>query len=251
MPIQLKSNPNNENNDAEEFLNDLQAPEDKFRGGIGDGTVDIDKINDLPTYTGPTQMSNDSTGLNSGRQTRKIISAVIGLIIVGIICFGIYKGAQYFTGSGGKDITDKLTMTEDELAKDMKITFEDNENKVKSVQQYSRGTVTVRSGKDLNVIYINGKQMGINTSSRSYRFYGVGINDPEVNADKNMTFKADGAMSILSDLTGGKSDVYYYYNETDNDCLVLVINKESNRVVDMTYYYDYKKVTESLGNTSE
>ena len=75
--------------------------------------------------------------------------------------------------------------------------------------------------------------------------------DSEVDADRDMTFEADGAMSILSDMTGGKSDAYYYYNEKNNDCLVVIVSKESNRVVDLTYYYDYKKVTENLGSISE
>ena len=253
MAIQLKQDPDNPNNgeNTSPGFAEERADDNKFRGGIGDRTVDIDKINDLPTYTGPTMMSDESTGVNSGRQKRKIISLTITGIILILVAFGIYKGTQYLVGSSGKDITNKLTMTEDELAKDMKIEFTDNEAKVKSVQQYSNGTVTVRSGGDLNIIYINGKQMGINTSSRKYRFYNVGINDPEVNADRDMTFEADGAMSILSDMTGGKSDAYYYYNEKNNDCLVVIVSKESNRVVDMTYYYDYKKVTENLGSISE
>ena len=218
---------------------------------IQDRTVDIDKINDLPTYTGPTQMSDKSTGLNSGRQKRKIISTIIGLLVVGLICFGVYKGAHYLTGSGGKDITEQLSLSEEEMAQVLDIKFEDDENRVKGIQQYSKGKVTVRSGDDLNIVYINGKQQGVDTLSRKYRFFDVGINDPEQDAHKNMTFQYDGCMSILSEMTGGSSDTYYYYSDTNGDCFVIVVNKNTNRVVDMTYYYDYKKVTESLGNISE
>ena len=242
MAIQLKQDPDNPNNgeNTSPGFAEERADDNKFRGGIGDRTIDPERIKDLPTYTGPTMMSDESTGLNSGRKQRKIISLVITGIILAIVGYGIYKGTTYLTGSGGKDITSKLTMTEDELAKDMKIEFEDNADKVKGVQQYSNSKdVKVRSGKELNIIYIDGKQMGINTSSRKYRFFDVGIND------------AEGSLVVLADMTGGHSDAYYYFNKEKNDCLVLNVNKENNRVVNMTYYTDYKKVTETLGKVDE
>ena len=218
----------------------------KFKGGLGDGTVDIDKINDLPAYTGPSVIPQGGAGVGSGAQKRSIIGKIVGAVVIiaviAFLCYGIF----YLIGSGGEDISSKLTMTEDELAEDMELTFEDNPSKVKSVQHYSNGTISVRSAGELNVIYIDGKQYGINTSSRRYKFFNVAINQPEKTAIRDMTFQYDDCYSIINDMMGGNSDSYYYYNKSTKEALVLVVSKRTNRIVDMTYYTDYKKISEKL-----
>ena len=250
MAIQLK-NDNSNDDGAERITDDFVEEYSKFRGGIGDGTVDIDKINDLPAYTGPSVIPGGSTGLNSGKKKRNIISLIIVGAILIAVAFFIYKGAMYMTSSSGKDITDKLTMTEEELSKDMGVTFEENADKVRSIYQYSNGTVTVKSAEDLNIVYINGKQVGINTTSRKYRFYDIGINDPNQTVQKKTSYKYENYTTVLSDVIGGNSDVYIYYNTQNNDCLFLIISKNTNRVVNMTYYTDCDKVMENLSRIGE
>ena len=66
-----------------------------------------------------------------------------------------------------------------------------------------------------------------------------------------MTYEYDDCMILLDDVTNGESDTYFYYNEKKNDCLVLTVNNRSNRIADMTYYTDYKKVTEKLSGLSD
>ena len=251
MAIKLK---NDDTNEAQETLD--QKPdsfsdfedeqESKFRGGIGDGTVDIDKINDLPAYTAPPVINSGRSGAVSGAQRRSIIYKIIGIILVAVLCFFVYKGVSYMTGSGGKDITDELTKSEDEISKDLKITFEDNPARVKSISHFCAGEITVRSGKELHLVYYKDEQIGVNSNSRKYRFFGVGINDAEKTALKNMTYQYDDAFVFSGDLTGGSSDTYYYYNKKNNDCLVLTINKNSARVANMTYFTDFKKATATL-----
>lgn len=222
----------------------------KYHGGIGDGTVSIDKINDLPTYTGPTYVPTKGAGV-SNQGKRSLIYKIIGILII-LIVFGLlWYGIKYVVSSSGKDITSDLTKPESDIALDLGIKFEQNDGKAKSIPQYSNGTVTVRSGRDLNVIYINGKQIGVNTNGRLYRFFDVGINDAEKDALDNMTYEYDDCMILLDDVTNGESDTYFYYNEKKNDCLVLTVNNRSNRIADMTYYTDYKKVTEKLSGLSD
>ena len=225
---------------------DPKDPESKYRGGLGDGTVDIDKINDLPAYTAPPLMNEGSGGVASGAEKRSMIYKAIGIIILLVAIIFIYRGVNYLTGTGGKDITAELTKSEDEIAKDMRIKFEDNDARLRAIPQYANGTVKVRSGKDLHVVYLDDEQTGINSDSRKYRFFDVGINDPEKTAVSKMTYQYDDCIVVASDLIAGNSDTYFYYNKKNNDAFVLAINKNSARVVNMTYFTDCKKMLAGL-----
>jgi len=254
MGISLKKDDNdnieNEITSIDELEFDPFNESAKYHGGIGDGTLSEDKINDLPTYTGPSVMSTSGAGVHNNK-IRSLIYKIVGILIILGILVAMYFGIKYVVSSSGKDITNILTYEEQDIGLKLGIEFTDNENKVKSVREYSGGTVTVRSGKELNIIYINGKQVGVNTSSRKYRFYNVGINDAEYDAINNMTYDCEGSMSVINDMAGGTSDTYYYYNTKNNDCLVLTINKKSNRVADMTYYTNCQLVTKELGGVGD
>ena len=254
MPIQLKSNNDgNENNNNEN--NKSQIP-DFLREREEDDTPDFLKntINDLPAYKemssgGPAQ----AMALESTRKKRNTISIIIASIILIAVVILIVKGVSYMVNSSGKDITDSLTKTEDELASELKLTFQDNNDRVRWIPQYSKGTVTVRSStnEELHVVYINGKQVGLNTDGRKYRFFGIGVNDPEMDVEKNMTYDMESSFVILNDLMGGNSTTYFYYNTKNNDCFVTTISNSTNRVVSMTYYTNYKKISETLSGLED
>ena len=268
MAIQMKrdgDNDENENTGLYDSLSEDVVSADGYYGGSGKGSSgrggygddDMDSkyhngkpdLNDLPTYTGPTAMPQKKEFMNASKSTLifKIVAAIVALVVLGL---GIYAG-RYMAGSGGKEIGDKLTMTEDEISKDMGITFEDNANKANYVPRYSNGTVTVRTGKELSVVYIDGKQAGYHTTSRKYRFFGVGINDPDATSVEKMTYNYENSFVVLNDLMGGKSSTYFYYNKKENTCLVLTISDSTNRVVAMTYYTNMKKATETLSGIGE
>ena len=44
---------------------------------------------------------------------------------------------------------------------------------------------------------------------------------------------------------------FFHYNTQNNDCLFLLISKNTNRVVNMTYYTDCDKVMENLSRIGE
>lgn len=240
--MRLKSD-EEQNKRLEEEPEQIADP-NKYKGCLGTGTADMDKIGQLPTYTAPPVMEKE--GLNVNSNTRRIIFRIIGLIFLVIIGFTAYKLTVYLTGDGGEDITADLDKDEEELAAKYDITFKDNDKRVKAIPNYSTGKMTVRSGKDLHLIYINGKRVGINTDSRDYRFFDVGINQPAREAMNNMSYEYEMSMIIGNDLMGGSSDSYYYYNTKKNDCFVLTVNGNSNRIVNMTYFTDFKKMTERL-----
>lgn len=222
----------------------------KYRGGIGKGTVDPERIKDLPPYTAPPVV-DVKVGTNSSAKVISIIFKVVTVIIIFAALFALYKGIGYVTGSSGEDITAKLTHSEEELAQEMDTTFENNETIVKMIPRYTNGTVTAKSGKELDIVYVDGRQVGVHTNGRKYRFFGVGVNDPAYTAKKNMTYQYDDSFQVLTDFMKDKSESHFYYNEKNNDCLVLTVSKNTNRVVSMVYYTNYQKMTENLSALDE
>ena len=248
MPIQLKNNGNDDtNNENKEPLPSFLQQEDD--------TPDFLKttINDLPAYkemsSGPVQ----AMALESTRKKRNVISIVITAIILIAVGVIIIKGISYVVGSSGKDISDKLTLSEEELANELKLTFEDNNDRVKWIPQYSKGKTTVRSAtnSELHIVYIDGKQVGVNTDGRKYKFFGIAVNDPEIDVEKKITYDYDNTFVLLNDLMGGKSTTYFYYNKKKNDCLVLTVSDSTNRVVGMTYFTNYSKMSENLSGLDD
>ena len=248
MALELKNK--GENPEGEEQLN-IPDDESKFRGGYGNGKVSADQLNDLPTYTAPPVMPTSSGGSTRSGASNGVVSKIIAAVVIVAVILVFVKLAMTITGSGGKDITPELTKTEDEIASDLGITFSENNDRVGKIPQYAKSKVTVNSGDELHIVYIGGKQVGVNTDSRKYRFFDVGINDSEKNALKKMTYTYDDSMVVLNDLMGGNSTTYFYYNNKDKDGLVLTISEKSGRVVSMTYYTDFKKATANLESTDD
>ncbi len=197
----------------------------------------------LPTYVDHS-VSTAKGGAASGN--RKIIYIVIGVLLLAGLVFGVIKGVQYIVGSGGEDISQYLGLQEAELADKLGLKFEQHNELAGKVQQYSGGVVTVRQGGDLKTIYIDGVQVGVSTDGRDYRFYGVGVNDKDVDVEGLLTFKHDGSFVVLNDLQGGRSTSYYYPNSANNTVLVIVINDTSHRVASLSFFTDMKLVTKNL-----
>ena len=157
-----------------------------------------------------------------------------------------YMMAKYLIGSSGEDITNYLPLTEMEISDTLGIEFEQHNELAKGVQQYSGGTVTVKEGKGLQVVYINGQQVGVCTTSRDWRFFGIGINDPWKDAQGKMTYKSEGSFTVLNDMLEGSSTSYYYYDTAKNTCFVLTVNANSGRVAYMAFFTDFRFVTKDL-----
>ena len=251
MPIRLKENDENDN-----VKNEEQLREEAAREELGLGTYESTSrypqdsdLEGLHTYKSNPVTIKKVEGIS--RDKRNLVYKIIGIILVLLIFYGLYKGAMYMTSFGGRDITEDLALSEESLAGLYNITFQDNNELASKVPQYSGGKVSVRSGGGLNVIYIDGKQVGISTTSRSYKFYGVAVNQPEKDAEEDMTYDEDDVMVVLNDLMGGNSNSYYHYNKKNNDCLVITVSGQTSRVVSMTYFTDYKKISHNLSTSDD
>ena len=52
-------------------------------------------------------------------------------------------------------------------------------------------------------------------------------------------------------MVGGQSTAWFYYNSANNDCMVIIVNDNSARVVAMTYFNDYKLISENLSGIDD
>ena len=176
----------------------------------------------------------------------KIVRKVIGLGIAVVIVYIIYQGIFYLTDSGGFEVARMLNMSEKEIAKELDTSFHEDDSLAKAVTEFPDEGTKVFTDGNLNIIYENNVRVGINTSSRKYKFYGIGINQPNIQNTKRMAYNYDGIVQRTEDVAGGKSNTYYYYNRGKNDCLAITINNSSNRVVNMTYYNDFSRIEGNL-----
>ena len=169
---------------------------------------------------------------------------VFGMILLVAAVYGLYAGLRYFLWSGGNDLAPYLDKPETTIARELNTSFTLDAKLTSKLSQTSGKQVIVRSDGELNIIYVNGEQIGINTSGRKYQFYGVSVNQPEIDAVHHMTYQSTGFGEEVQKMSGA-SRVHYYYNIRNNDCLVLTVNSHSNRVVSVTYYTDYDMIVKN------
>lgn len=243
MALQLKTedsekNKNMTNDNLDASLDDGFTEEST---GINPGVKPVV----ISTYVPPvSNVKKDSTGT-------KIVKIVIGIIVC-LVLFFVGKNLINRFNPKSEDITELVNQTESVIASTLSLDFQDAPGKVPSVHQYSGGNVSVHSAGDLSVIYINNRQVGVKVDSKKYSMFGVKIGDGEVTADREMTYDAYDSFSVLEDMMdGGDSVSYFYYNPEKNDCFLLIINSNTNRVVSMTYYNDFRLISRNLSGIDD
>ncbi len=170
-----------------------------------------------------------------------IAGRVFGMILLVAAMYGLYAGLKYFLWSGGNEMSAFLNLPESSIETELNTTFTLEPNLTSALSQKSGSHIIVRSDGELNIIYMEGDRVGVNTSGRKYQFFGVSVNQPEISAVHNMTYKYNGTGEEVTKMPGS-SRAHYYYNTQNNDCLVLTVNTHSNRVVSVTYYNDYQRI---------
>ncbi|GEM_PF-2619946 len=258
MALQLKHDDGPEKPENE-LKNELKKEND-FNAGIDSGERKY-AFDDEPGGNAGPDLSNlppikhvggiGSSDVKVIDPNRKLIHKIIGFIVLLLVLGGLFFGIKRFLYSSGEDITKYLSLSEKEIGSKLKITFEQNDEKAPKIQQYSGGKVTVRSGKGLDIVYIDGKQVGVSTSSQDYKFFDIGIKDPQKDVEKKMTFKSDGVFVVANDLMGGSSTSYFYYDAARKNCFVVTVNGQSNRVANMSYFTDFDTVTRRLSFEDE
>lgn len=144
------------------------------------------------------------------------------------------------------DVTDYINFDVATIEKELDIDMKPDAQMASQINQHSTGTVTVEGNGEIGVVYIDGAYAGLHIDAKGYGMFDVAIGDPEYDAIDNLSFDYDDSMVVLNDLMGGQSTTVYYYNVANNDCVVMITNATTNRIVAMTYFCDYARITETL-----
>lgn len=247
MGLQLKGDHTNTNNEAAgEKHNSWDAP--KKENNPWDAPARQSVALDIEE---PKVIYN--TAMAEAQAKQKGSSGVIGILIKFIILFAvcaliIFVGEKIVSKvmPEGQDITTMLGQQEDALSTSLGEMFVDNPVWAANVYHYSKGTVTVKGAEDIGVVYIDGRQVGVHIAGKEYTIFDVQIGDGEKNMYDNTTYPFDSFISIVDTINSGRSTLYIYYSNSRNDCIFFQISNTTNRIESMTYYSDYRKVTENL-----
>lgn len=180
-----------------------------------------------------------------------IIYRVVGVVVIFFIVFSINRGINYVTGYGGEEVARIVRLSEHDISLKLETKFKESESLVKKMPHLNEAEVKVHTDGNLNIIYVDGEKLGVNTMGRKYRIHGVSINEPEYEAVKTMTYRYEGCAQSLDNVTSRNTNIYYYYSKVNNDCLVLAVSKSSNRVVGVTYFSDYDTISKMINITEE
>lgn len=193
-----------------------------------------------------TNIETEDERKNQKSLAMSAVRTMIILFIVGLIVIGVGKAIVSIVMPEGEDITPLLTDNAKTIAAELGVTFTDHPEWAARVHQYAVGTVTVKAAEDIGIVYINGRQIGVQVESKAYTMFGIQIGDGEKHAYDHMTYPFEDFFSVINDMAEGKTTTYFYYNKKQNDCIALTINDTTNRIVGMTYFTDYEKVIETL-----
>ncbi len=254
MELKLKNDePQKKVNSTPQDLSDdyIEGKEDLYSSMAGDnslnGSLNGTMYTNNPVRITSTASVSASTKSSSGFD----LMGVIKWVVIAVIAIVGIKFVYGLINPEIIDVSSYVNMDAEELAKKLDVTFEKDCDMNKMITHYSNGTVTVDGDGEIGVVYIDGKRKGIHINDKKYSMYGVSIGDGEFKIDDNMTYEYDESFNVLDDMLGGKSTAIFYYNKAKNDCFVVVINDRSARVVAMTYFNDYKLITQNLSGIEE
>jgi len=196
----------------------------------------------VSSFGGIKMNSKDNRGSSDIGKLIKII------LFAAILLFGAkYAYENYIKVI---DVTNDLKMTEAQLANKYGTTFSDNPSMAKQVPQYSNPqttTITVRSDGTYDVIYANGRQIGVGTGGKRCQAYHVrwGYNEKDVNEKLAFQYEEEPS-EVLNDMAEGHSTATFYVKGSTNEGIVFVRNNTTNCVIYILYYSNIHKAMETL-----
>ncbi len=177
-------------------------------------------------------------------QSESMFNKLVKWVVVIALVYMVYT--MFFAGSGEKiDLANYVDATADGLAVSLGVDLPDNPDMVSKIHQYSDSKIKVRGNGHVGVVYFDGKQTGLFCDTRSYSFFNVKLGDYMTSVEANMTYEYDDVFYVINEY-GGMSTTYFYYNKANNDCFAIIYNTQHDKVAAMTYYNDYRKISENL-----
>ncbi len=147
------------------------------------------------------------------------------------------------------DVTGLANASKTTIESTLKKTLVENPRMVNKIYRYTDDELTVEGGTDDGValLYLNNERCGFHIDNRKYSMFGIKMGMSELDVDDELTYSYDQTYVVLDDLYDqGTSRGVFYCNQDKNDCLIIVYNDMTGRVLALTYYSDMKKVTENL-----
>lgn len=179
-------------------------------------------------------------------QSESMLTKLVKWVVVIALVYVGYT--MFFAGSGEKiDLANYVDATADGLAVSLGVELPDNPDMVSKIHQYSDSKITVRGNGHVGVVYFDGKQTGLFCDTRSYSFFNAKLGEHMTSVEDNMTYDYDNVFYIIDEY-GGMSTTYFYYNKSNNDCFAVIYTKQ-DKVAAMTYFNDYRKISERLSGT--
>lgn len=184
----------------------------------------------------------------AGRKRQTVGATIVKWIVIIAVVLVVGKYIKNMIAPTMQDLSSMVNMKKSNLEQSLQVTFNANPNKVKQIYAWTNKEVTVDSADGIALVYFDGEQAGLHIDNRRYGMYGIAIGDPIVNVEKTITYPYNNSFIVANDESVGVSTAIHYYNEKNNDCLVVIYNDNSQRVVALTYFNDYKTVTEKLSD---
>ncbi len=198
----------------------------------------------------PVRITATEIKATTAKSSNNIMGIVKWVVIFAIVLIGV-KLVAGIVNPKTTDVSLYVDMEKADLEAKLDVELANSPNMVSRITHYSNATVTVDGNGKIGVVYIDGVRKGIHTDDKRYKMYGVSIGDGEYQIEDNMTYDYESYFNVLNDMVGGNSTAWFYYNSAKNDCMVVIVNDKSARVVAMTYFNDYKLISENLSGIDD
>ncbi len=198
----------------------------------------------------PVRITATEIKAATAKSSNNIMGIVKWVVILVVVLIGI-KLVAGIVNPKVVDVSLYVDMDKDVLETKLEVELKDRPDMVSRVTHYSNGTVTVDGDGDIGVIYIDGIRKGIHVDHKKYKMFGLAKGDAEYKIEEKLTYDYENYFNVLNDMVGGQSTAWFYYNSANNDCMVIIVNDNSARVVAMTYFNDYKLISENLSGIDD
>ncbi|MBE5954616.1 MAG: hypothetical protein E7257_10785 [Lachnospiraceae bacterium] len=214
------------------------------------GDEKVSAPNTLFSEPEPVRITATEIKAATAKSGNNIMEIVKWVVILAVVLLGV-KLVAGIVNPKTTDVSLYVDMEKDALEAKLDVELENSPNMVNRITHYSNGTVTVDGDGKIGVVYIDGVRKGIHIDDKRYKMYGVSIGDGEYQIEDNITYDYENYFNVLNDMVSGNSTAWFYYNSSQNDCMVVIVNDNSARVVAMTYFNDYKLISENLSGIDE
>lgn len=188
----------------------------------------------------------EEAGKEYGRSLKKVLRYTFIIIFVVLIGVGGVLGRKYFlkqSAEKGRDLAYLIGYDESSIEEELGITFTDSNDLINDTLSWrSDKKLEVHSNDDAAIIYLDGRQTGINVHSEQYKLYNIQVGMSEDEALEATTYPYSNKNFYINgkDDDEGKTTTVYYFNKGQNDCIGLTVNDMTNTVQGITYIDNYQ-----------